>query len=785
MAINRPTANWQDPEPVHPSRELLELFPENPVFAELLVRRGIHNPRQARAFLYPGDYSPANPYDLPDMDLAVSIVLDHIRDGKKIGIWGDFDADGQTATAILYQALQTLTPEVIYQIPIRSRESHGLSLDGVESFAKAGVNLLITCDTGISENNAIRHAGDLGITTIITDHHALPGVLPEAAAIVNSQMLDANHPMQPLSGAGVAFQLIRALFVQKGMQADIDRYLDLVVIGLVADLVPLKGEARYLAQRGLQALRNTRRPGLLALFKSARINPEFLSEETISFSIAPRLNSLGRIGDANPLVELLITEDADLAEARVRQLEESNFQRKQLTEKITGAAETILNEQSALLEEPVIVLESDEWPTGVTGVVASQVSERHHKPVLIITTTPPGKPARGSVRSIPGVNVVAALAENQDMLLQYGGHPQAAGFSIEQENIPRFIRALQKSVQRSSTVSIQAALVIDAYVPLEIATLPQFVDTLSLFGPFGPENPRPCLVAGGVQVQKDIHFGKDMSHRRLDVQTIAGTRHSVIWWGGAHEPLPEPQIDLMYEVSAASFQGEATVQVTYVDSRPFTPPQSGVPQRLMKLEVFDHRRARPSRQEIAGLAYNEDTLVFAEGHVADLEELPLKNRTQLCEASTLVILTPPAGIEVLKELLNTVSPRKLHVYALESDLSNNIKFMRYLTRLLLDCIQRQQGCLSVHELAALCGHRERTIRKAIEYLALKTSLKVEEVSEDEIHINNFGERHPGQVHSSRDLDRLLEETRAFRTFFARTDLNKLLQNLAVEIERNQ
>ena len=288
--------------------ELLDYTDGNRLMAEVLVKRGITSVEAAEEFIHPDAYKPASPYEMPGLVQAVDLIRAAIQDGKKIGVWGDFDVDGQTSTALLVSALKTLGADVIHYIPIRATESHGVHIYSLDTrMILEGVDLLLTCDTGISAHEAVQHAKKRGLTVIITDHHDLPEKLPEADAIINSKLLEDGHPLSTLAGVGVAYKLVEALFGEAGMQEQLTELLDLVALGLVADIAILTGDARYLVQRGLEVLRNTNRFGLRELMKLAELEASHITEEHIGFTIAPRLNALGRLGDANVIVEFLTT----------------------------------------------------------------------------------------------------------------------------------------------------------------------------------------------------------------------------------------------------------------------------------------------------------------------------------------------------------------------------------------------------------------------------------------------------------------------------------------------
>jgi single-stranded-DNA-specific exonuclease len=453
---------WLEPEPIEIPASLAEEVGGHRLVAETLVRRGIRTAEAARAFLDPAVYRPSRPGALPDLEAAVHRLADAIEDQEPVAIWGDFDVDGQTATALLLEGLRELGARVTYHIPSR-QDGHGLDRAGLERLlvgsatgfsssttsAPTGlpVGLLITCDTGISAHAAVAQARALGVDVIITDHHVPDSSLPQALAVVNPHRLRPEHAMASLTGVGVAYQVLRGLD-----PAVAEHSLDLVALGTVADVGTLTGENRYLVQRGLETLRCTDRPGLQAVYDSASLHPAGLTEEHIGFVLGPRLNALGRLADAAHGVELLTTEDPTRARTLATEVEGLNARRQWLTRQVTEAALAQIERTPSLLRDyQALVLSHPRWPAGVIGIVASRLAERFGKPAVLISA-PPDQLASGSARSVPGVNLIRALADCAEpaagppLFARYGGHEGAAGFSLDADRIPELRAALSRAV---------------------------------------------------------------------------------------------------------------------------------------------------------------------------------------------------------------------------------------------------------------------------------------------------------------------------------------------------
>jgi single-stranded-DNA-specific exonuclease len=434
--------HWLDPQPVDTSS--LDHMRLHPLVAQTLVRRGITTPHTAHAYLNLGSAS-STPF--PNIQKAVERINSAIQKGDQIGVWGDFDVDGQTSTTLLVQTLQALGANVTYYIPIRGKEGHGIHIDTLQPMLDNNVKLILTCDTGITAYDTIDYANSRGVDVIVTDHHELGETLPNAAAIINPKLLPKDHLLANLAGVGVAYKLAEALLADYQAPINSRELLDLVALGLIADVALLKGETRLLVQQGIQALRETNRPGLKVMAELSGTSLETLTEETIGFSFAPRLNALGRLSDANPAVELLITTDPARARVLATQVEGLNAQRRLLTSQVYEAAEAKLHENPDLLTEPAIVLSHPNWPGGVVGIVANKLVDRYHKPVVLFTESEDGI-LRGSARSVEGLHITQAITTQQDILLAFGGHPMAAGLSLQSEKLTEFRKGFGRAIEK-------------------------------------------------------------------------------------------------------------------------------------------------------------------------------------------------------------------------------------------------------------------------------------------------------------------------------------------------
>ncbi len=681
--------------------------------------------------------------------------------------------DGQTSTAILVQTLQELGANVTFHIPVREVESHGVNLPVLREIIDGGAQLILTCDTGITANEAVDYARTRGVDMLITDHHDLPESLPGAVAVTDPKLLPEGHPLSTLSGSGVAYKLAEELYARFGRPGDVTRQLDLACLGLVADLALLTGDARYLVQLGLQALGNTPRLGLQIMMEMAGLVPATLTEQHIGFVLGPRLNALGRLGDANPAVELFTTSDPMRARVLATQLEGLNTQRQLLCSQVTRAAEAQLRADPSLLAQPVLVLAHPSWPGGVVGIVASRLVERYRKPAILFST-PAGGPARGSARSIEGLNITAAIAAQKDLLLNFGGHPMAAGLSLEPENLPEFQRRLAKSVTgMMSAVQAEGDLEIDGWLGLPEISL-DLAARLESLAPFGPGNETLTLATHGLAMQSATTIGHNQEHVKLVVGDAAGNSQAVLWWNGAdeQETLPEGRFDLAFSLRASDFRGTPQVTLELVDFRSLEPEQTEGISR--KLEVLDYRSLPEPAQILSGLPQRSATLVWAEG--SDKKPVGSLDRHALAPADALAIWTIPPSPEELQAALEAVHPRTVHLFAVTEPDEAPEAFLGRLAGLAKYAVNRRAGRISWPELESATAQRAVTVRKGIAWLVSQGEVNIRMEGEDELVVST-GATPKDPAAASRlwaEIQSLLAETAAYRSHFKRADKEALL-----------
>lgn len=751
---------WLDPPPVNVPASFQALgLP--PFIAQTLVRRGIKDLESARSFLHP-DALPSTPF--PGIEAAVERVGLAIRQEEAVCVWGDFDVDGQTATALLVQTLQSLGANVTYYIPIRGKEGHGVHIESLKPIIENGAKLIITCDTGITAHEAIDFAKARGVDVIVSDHHDLGEILPNAKAIVNPKLLPTDHPLSNLAGVGVAYKLAEALLIEN-RKSEIENLIDLVALGLIADVALLKGETRSLAQKGIQALRSTKRLGLKAMAELSATNLETSTEETIGFTFAPRLNALGRLSDANPAVELLLTNDPARARVLAAQIEGLNAQRRLLTSQVYEAAQAQLRAQPALLSEPAILLSHPGWPGGVLGIVASKLVEHYHKPAILLSETEDGI-LRGSARSIEGLHITQAIAEQKDLLLGFGGHPMAAGLSLLAENLSQFRKGLGKALEQQLGKAVRAEpqLQIDAWLSLSEVT-PELASTLELLAPFGAGNPQPLLATRNLVLKSAREIGKTKEHLRLTVKDEEGNTQSLLWWGGAGMDLPEAEtrIDVAYSLRASTYRGDEQVTLQFGEFR--LVEEKPVEIRKPRLEIVD-LRAQPT------FHLQPSILIWAEGG----DQPKGKSRYALRPAEEFAIYTTPPSPTELRKAVEIVKPKKIYVLAVSPGEEKTDEFLTRLAGLCKYALNQRRGATGLSAMAAATAQREATVRLGLEWLAAGGHIGVQAEGDELILSAGNGEANP---YLQRELyiavKGLLAETAAYRAHFARADVEALIE----------
>lgn len=543
-------------------------FPHlHPLVVQILYNRGIITPEQVDAFFAP-DTLIGNPFRLRGVNEAVDRLRRAIRAGEFIAVYGDFDTDGVTATALLVQVLQALGAQVQPYIPHRIDEGYGLNCEALQQLQARGVRVVVTVDCGVRSLDEVAFGTRLGLDIIITDHHAPTDALPNALAIINPKQPQCPYPTKELSGVGVAFKLAQALLrvnarvPLKPTTLTEETLLDLVALGTVADLVPLAEENRALVKLGIERLRHSERPGVQALLRYAALKPEALDAGNIGFVLAPRLNAAGRLEHALRAYDLLTTIYPDEAALLAQQLEETNRERQRWTTALTLKARAVVAESAE--SEPLLFVTDAEFLEGIVGLIASRLVDEFYRPAIVVHYGE--TESRGSARSINEFNIVAALDECRDLLVRHGGHAMAAGFTVRNENLPTLQARLREIAARTlSPAELVPTLNVDAEVPLSEMTW-AFYKALEQLAPFGYGNREAIFASRNVLVRDARVVGNE--HLRLLLSD-----GQIVWDAIAFRQaswlsqLPK-SIDIAYQLDARTWNGETRLQLNIKDIQP-------------------------------------------------------------------------------------------------------------------------------------------------------------------------------------------------------------------------
>ena len=500
-------------EIMNPPQEKVESFAKtlglSPIVAKILLNRNIETEKEAEKFLKGTINDLYPPYMMDDMEKAVGIILDNVDEGNKILIHGDYDADGVTSTSILIKALERIGGKPDYYIPDRFDEGYGFSSDSIKKAIEEDFKLIVTVDCGSSNAEEVARAKEQGLQIIITDHHEVPEVYPKADAFVNVKKPWDNYPFKDLSGAGIAFKLVSAIYEELGRDDWVD-FLDLAAIGTVADVVPLIGENRLLVRAGLELLNRKKRPGIASLLQFANWRRKSLIPWDISFIIAPKINAAGRLSDATVALKFLLEEDPDEAAKLAEKLISMNEERQRVEQAIKEEVENMINSQPELLMEPVWVFGSAGWHQGVIGIVASRFADTFQRPVYLISIDDEGK-GRGSARCGENYDIYDALESSKDLLEHYGGHRLAGGFTLDQNNIDEF----RKRVNAPNLFSrASKPLKVDSELFPEDISLALAHDIEKL-APFGEGNPKPLFLSRRMKFQSVTPVGATDQHLKV------------------------------------------------------------------------------------------------------------------------------------------------------------------------------------------------------------------------------------------------------------------------------
>ena len=532
----------------------------SPLLVQLLYNRGVSRPEEYPSFLASDSSLLNDPLLLPDAPEAVARIYQALLSGEKIAVYGDYDADGMTATAAFVLGLRALGGTVVPYIPHRQTEGHGLATGALKTLREQGVSLVITVDCGVTDAPQVKKAIEMGLDVIITDHHTPLDEIPDAIAVVNPKLTDSAYPFSQLAGVGVAFKVLQALFRSLGKDDRLEWLLDLVAIGTIADMSPPLAENRYLIVAGLKQINENPRPGISELLKQTRLEPGSLESDSISWTIGPCLNAAGRMADGLTGYKLLVTESPQEAAELAVWLAKKNRERQEVTTSTLAMARERVQERGL---KPLLIAADKAYPIGIAGLVASRLAEEFYRPSIVIHTT--DTQSHASCRSIPEFDMIAALNRFSHLFSRFGGHSQAAGFTMPTSRLPELEEGLvELAAGQLEGVELMPHLNIDARVNLNELAGDAFASIQSL-SPFGIGNPVPTFLSDDVEILDRRTMGKNGEHLRLKLRQNDSVWDGVAFRLSNHQEELSSNLDIVYNVEVDNWGGKNQLRLNLLD----------------------------------------------------------------------------------------------------------------------------------------------------------------------------------------------------------------------------
>ncbi|NLL07123.1 MAG: single-stranded-DNA-specific exonuclease RecJ [Clostridiaceae bacterium] len=740
-------------------KELIEVADGDELIARIFYNRGYKNPDTVRQMLKDEYYNPTEVNEFEGIQRAVYRILEAADKGEKVCVYGDYDVDGVTSTVILVECLSLFLEKVIYHVPDRFTEGYGMNLEVIERLAREGVSLIITCDCGISNINEINRAKELNMDIILTDHHNIPSELPNADVILNPKLLQEGHKARNISGCAMAYFLCLALLKSKGLEEKSEDYLDMLALSLIADVVSLNGENRYLLKKAIPKLFNTKREGLVKLLEIASKTSELSTEEDIAFQIAPRINAAGRMESARLPVELMLCKDPYNAGEMAQKIDYLNIERKRVQQEIIDQA--IEQVETKKKNKTVLVLYSDFWHHGIIGIAAGRVCEVYRKPAILLSLKEDGKTVVGSARSVEEINIYELIKECSGKLLKYGGHSQAAGLSLMKENLQDFVSEIEFLAEKKHFVSDTISVDVDLELEIDSITM-EFYERLLTAGPYGEGFEAPLFVSYGLNVLSDRKTEKN--HHIMILEGKNNTRVSAVKWFGEDKSLQGKVFDVIYKISKNTYRGNSSIQLTLVHMLEGT----GEIQKVFRGDIIDERGIGLN---ILGQKY-EKALFFYEGLSSKCSLAKTVNRFTITKADSLVLLSPPPNTEIFREIVALSNP---HNIIINFSIMPDYSFRGFVTNLLgviKHTVTKDMGNGDVEAIAIKLGVEESLIKSALRFL--KAAGKINYLlSEDDTKVFLFkgdGTISDNMALLEKRLRNALLEKKAYQQFVLKTEV---------------
>ncbi len=761
------------------------------VIAKLLLNRNIDSPEKAKAYLDPNLYKESKPEEIPDLTKARDRILEAINRKEKITIFGDYDVDGVTSTSCLLITLRQFTENIDFYIPSRLTEGYGLNSEAVKTIAQRNnTKLLITCDCGITNHKEIELANELGMDVIVTDHHSLPEILPPAHAVLNPKLLPPDHKLHWLPGVGVAYKLAEAILERRDTINRVsteeliskEDLLDLVALGMIADLAPLVDENRYLVQIGLEKLAKTEKVGLQELLKMCGClkseDGNSPNVEHIGFGIAPRINAVGRLTDAAQAVKLLTTENLFEAVQIACELEAQNRERQLICEETLKEAILLVSEQVDLKNDKCIILAKENWHHGVIGIVASRIVEKYHLPTILIAVDKEQNIARGSGRSIEQLNIVEAITANSSHLERYGGHKAACGLSVKPENINNFILDFKNFVNNGlANENIEAVINIDSELYLKELNM-DLMEKIYRLSPFGLGNRLPVFISDEIKIAGIRYIGKNGQHLKLSLESGKETFDALIW---NHDPNIQfdigNKIKIVYTPKLNHFNGNTSIQLEIKDWDLKRPKIEKSQETQEKIKIYDFR-GKPQECLNSFSTNRNNVIYFAETEQKNYLPLKTNSRNTIIKSENLIFLECPPDEGTFIGIINSSNAKIVYLSSIKPSLLNPQSLLKNLIGLLKYTVSNKNSTVNEVDLLSALGINKTALAFALETLVIIGFLSYRKDSGIlNINLSEPSRQNYNDLLEYNLLTSELKQIIKFKTWLHQCDLTEVIQML--------
>lgn len=762
------------------------------LIARLLHSRGIKTDEEIYEFLHPLETKIIHPKAFCDMDKVVERLSTAIDNGEKIVIHGDFDADGVTSTSLLYRTFKYLGADVNYFIPDREKEGHGFDTKAlVKIMTQVKPKVIISCDCGISDVDAVNFLNSFKIDVIITDHHEAPEVLPKAYGIINPKALDALdenlttkqiESLTSLAGVGVAFKTAHALLEKYNKLEFVSEILPYVAVGTVADIVPLIGENRYLVTKGLELISAGKHYGITRLLESAGYKGQITSEQ-IAFGIAPRINASGRLDTVDAALKVLISDNKQEIEMAIQSLNEFNKIRQELCQNIFAEADEMVKKEGN--RNPAIVLFNKEWHIGIIGIVASMLVEKYYKPTFLMTYSDETKQFRCSARSVEGINLYDTISINSELFDGFGGHAMAAGlaFSKEKSSFEQVKSALCKTVKEMSQgKDLKPFLNIDLELTPDDITL-DLIDDISQLEPFGASNPSPIFAIKNLKIKEKRLMGENKNHLRLTCQVGNTEFNCIRWKDGDISLVKGDTIDIAFHPQKNEYNGVTSVQLIIDDIHSEYLKEEELP----KQKLYDHRKKTDILPQVNDYVKSskQNILIFAESKpildkLKPFDALYARTitRDSLRPCDTLMLFDYPADKETFDKILNQTTPLSIHFMNYDLKYMDEEEFLKTVCKMLKFACHNNNGKVELRRCASFLGKSYKVFELLFSIFDDIGLIKIKEQNQNYYVIDFVGEITdlPKVLHSNKYtiLTDLIAECEEFQKSLLEDDIFSLL-----------